>query len=286
MWFREDDVHIGQRMAIEKYEPYLTRLFLRYLKPGMRVIDVGANIGHYTLAAAKAVGKKGKVWAFEPESNNFFILLKNLEENMLKNVEAVKAAVGRKVGIMKLLKSKENFGDHRIIPNSQDGQSSQRTKQPHRDRHGLQPRDDGSLVKAMVKMVNLDQHIGDQKIDLIKIDVQGWEPEVIEGARGIIAKWKPAMILEFCPTMMKEAGVDAKSMWKYLEGEYASIWTVDEYLFTYQKVNYGQATALANNPTASVNLIMLSNTDVHFWLNRFKDIRWKKVIKKMWDNGL
>jgi FkbM family methyltransferase len=258
LWFREDDVHIGQRMAIEKYEPYLTQLFLRQLRRGMKVADVGANIGHYTLAAAKAVGKKGWVRAFEPEETNFEILTKNIKEKQLKNAEAVKAAVGSKNGTIKLKKSSENFGDHRV----------------------------GGKTGQVVKMVSLDKYLGDEKVDLIKIDVQGWEPEVIEGARAIISKWKPVVIMEFCPSLMKEAGTDSKIMWDYLESVYGTIWAVDEYLYTYKKVNFNQAVGLSINPAASVNLIMLSNYSFRFWWQSLADIRWKKVIKKMWDNRL
>lgn len=256
LWYQEDDVHIGQRMAIEKYEPYLTQLFKRHLTRGAKVVDVGANIGHYSLAAARIIGKKGKVWVLEPEANNFEILKKNLDENRIKNVEAVKAAVGRNEGVTRIIKSKENFGDHRV----------------------------GGKTGEAVKLISLDKLLGGQKIDVIKIDVQGWEPEVIAGTKTIIGRDRPTIIMEFCPIMMKEARTDSNQMWKFLEKIYGSIWVIDENVNTYKKVRFDEAVRLANNPTASVNLIMLSNIDVRFIVNRILDIGWKKLIKKMWDN--
>jgi hypothetical protein len=63
------------------YEKYETALFKRLVKKGMVVVDIGANIGYYTLLAAHLVGDKGKVFAFEPDPNNYDLLCKNIEVN-------------------------------------------------------------------------------------------------------------------------------------------------------------------------------------------------------------
>ena len=68
------------------YEPEETRLFRSKCRPGDTVIDVGANVGWYTVIASKLVGKKGRVIAFEPEPVNFAILKKNVLANGCENV--------------------------------------------------------------------------------------------------------------------------------------------------------------------------------------------------------
>ncbi len=114
-FYLENDRYIGQRVALGKYEPYETQLILRQTKIGDTVVDVGANIGYYTLLLANKVGKTGKVYAFEPDKINFEILAKNVKENNLENVVMINAAVGKKEGKLKLHRSEENFGDHKLL---------------------------------------------------------------------------------------------------------------------------------------------------------------------------
>ena len=114
-YYLPNDKYIGQRIALEKYEPYETKLILKQTKKGDVVVDVGANIGYYTILLADKVGKNGKVYAFEPDKLNFEILVKNIKANNLKNVIAVNAAVGRKNETKVLYKSEENLGDHKLF---------------------------------------------------------------------------------------------------------------------------------------------------------------------------
>jgi FkbM family methyltransferase len=152
-FYLENDKYIGQRIALEKYESYETELILRQLEVGDVVVDVGANIGYYTILLADKIGKTGKVYAFEPDKINFEILLKNIKENNLKNIEAINVAIGSKRGKLKLHKSKDNFGDHKLYGSDKDIEK--------------------------VKIIRLDDYLKNFKIDLMKVDTQGWEPEVI-----------------------------------------------------------------------------------------------------------
>ena len=113
-YYLSNDKYIGQRIALEKYEPYETKLILRQVKKSDVAVDVGANIGYYTILLADKVGKTGKVYAFEPDKINFEILLKNIKANNLENVIAVNVAVGSKNGKDYLYKSSENLGDHKL----------------------------------------------------------------------------------------------------------------------------------------------------------------------------
>ena len=98
----------------EIYEPLETEFVKKEVKKGNVVLDIGANIGYYTLIFAKLVGENGKVFAFEPDPTNFALLKKNVEMNGYKNVVLVQRAVSNKTGKLKLYLCEDNPGDHRI----------------------------------------------------------------------------------------------------------------------------------------------------------------------------
>ena len=206
-WYREDDRYVGQRVALGKYEPYLTKLMLDNIDDQMTVVDVGANIGYDTVLFAK---KAKNVLAFEPAKKSFEILKKNIKENKLKNVEVYEVALGSKDEKKSLYKSEENYGDNRI-----NGNYELRTAN-----------------RELVNVKRLDEVVK-ENIDLIKIDVQGWEPEVIEGARNIIRKYHPIIFFENSPRMSREAKVDTVRMWQFLRQEYGQIYFIDEYVQIY-----------------------------------------------------
>ncbi|HCX31114.1 MAG TPA: methyltransferase, partial [Blastocatellia bacterium] len=77
----------------------------------MTVVDIGANVGYYTLIAASVVGASGKVYAFEPEPSNYELLTRNIAANGHKNVLPSPEAVSDRVGSMKLYIDSQNFGN-------------------------------------------------------------------------------------------------------------------------------------------------------------------------------
>ena len=97
------------------YEEFETGIVKKLIKKGDVVVDVGANIGYYSLIFARAVGDNGKVFAFEPEPTNFDLLKKNLEINGYKNVVAINKAVSNIKGKVKLYVDSENMGGHSLI---------------------------------------------------------------------------------------------------------------------------------------------------------------------------
>ena len=83
------DASVGKPILHNRtYEPHVTAFMRRQLKPGMNVIDVGANIGYFTVLASKLVGDTGSVLAFEPNSENARLILLDVELNNLKNVSS------------------------------------------------------------------------------------------------------------------------------------------------------------------------------------------------------
>ena len=110
-WYRDDDKYIGERIALQKYEEYESILILKQVDKKSVVVDVGANIGYYTLLLAKICKK---VYAFEPDFECFEILKKNIKENKLKNVILINKAVSSKKGEENFIVDKDNFGNSRL----------------------------------------------------------------------------------------------------------------------------------------------------------------------------
>jgi FkbM family methyltransferase len=270
-FYLENDRYIGQRIALEKYEPYETQLILKQAKVGDVVVDVGANIGYYTVLLADKVGKNGKVYAFEPDKTNFEILVKNIKENNLKNVVPVNAAVGRKEGKLKLHKSKDNLGDHKLYETH-----------PPCGHSPLKKGGQNGLDKELVKIIKLDDYLADIKVNLIKIDTQGWEPEVIGGAKELIKKNKPVIFLEYSPASYKQAKLNGKKMMNFLRKIYRKIWWIDEWLYIYKNLSQEKIDEICRtNKTGYADLWMKNKIGIKDFWEEYKDIKIKQWIKKM-----
>jgi FkbM family methyltransferase len=169
------------------FEPFETLLVQRLVSPGDTVVDVGANIGYYTLQFARLVGATGKVVAFEPDPHNFALLEENVWQNGYRNVTLVRAAVAARSGGVRLHLNAANHGDHRIYAS------------------------DPGRPAIDVEAVALDEYFADHAglLDLVKIDVQGAEAGVFAGMRRLMAEQRVARVLsEFWPRGLKVAGGD------------------------------------------------------------------------------
>jgi FkbM family methyltransferase len=156
------------------YEPATLALFDKLIKPGDSVIDVGANIGLMTMKAATLVGSTGHVIAFEPNPEVFRRLEGNVELNRLTCVSLRRCALGSSPGELTLYDRPEaNIGSASLVPT-----------------------DAGQSV-GKVEIRRLDDSIGDIAPSLIKIDVEGFEGEVIAGAMDTLRRFRPAIVMEF-----------------------------------------------------------------------------------------
>jgi FkbM family methyltransferase len=149
------------------HEPYETELVSSIIEPGNVVLDIGANIGYYTLIFAKLVGQNGKVFAFEPEPTNFQLLEKNVSINGYSNVILEQKAVSNRNEKKKLYLDKENAGMHRIY-------KPQFT----------------NLDFVEVDTVFLDDYFSNYRgeIDFIKMDIEGSEITALEGMQKILQR--------------------------------------------------------------------------------------------------
>lgn len=157
------------------------------VRPGMTVLDVGANIGFYTLLFSKLVGKEGHVIAFEPDPLNFSHLTANTRK--LANVTACQMACAEKSQMLKLYLSDTFNVDHQTF-DSGEGRAYVETKSVSIDDY----------------LTNNESH--NRKIDFIKVDVQGYDFHVIKGAvRTIEGASSLVMLGEMWPYALHKAGV-------------------------------------------------------------------------------
>jgi FkbM family methyltransferase len=188
-------------------EPFETELLKAHVGRGDVVLDLGANIGYYTLLFASLVGPEGKVFAFEPDPTNFDLLTRNVRRNGYTNVVPVPAAVGDRTGKLRLFLCEENRGDHRTY-DSGDGRPS-----------------------VEVDVVRLDDYLKDfeRPIAFVKMDVQGSEPAVLSGMAGLLQR-NPRMKLatEFWPFGLHRSGSSAEAFLQALEGQGFALHVIDE----------------------------------------------------------
>ena len=157
---------IQQEMFLALYEPTQTAWVTECLRPGDVFIDVGANFGWYTTLGAALVCSTGKVFAFEPSPIASRVIESMIEDSLLQNVMLTKAAVG-----------KENGNASLFLPNT---------------RHLHSPsilQSDPAFIPVQVPVIALDGFaplIKVPKIKLVKIDVEGYEPDVLTGMENLI----------------------------------------------------------------------------------------------------
>lgn len=202
-----DDV-VGHRMYLDDcdslrlsvariFEPVTTRFVRATLGPGQRALDVGANIGYFTLLFAGQVGPAGRVYAFEPDATNFSLLARNVEANGYRNVTAVNRAVWDRSGPLQLFLSEDNRGDHHVYDMA-DGRRS-----------------------VTIQALRLDDYFPEPSVgfDLVKMDIQGAEQHALEGMRGLIGR-SPGLtfIIEFWPAGLRACGSSGEQLLDTLAG--------------------------------------------------------------------
>lgn len=179
------DDYIGRSIiSIKNYEPHVTSLIKNLLKAGDVFLDVGANIGYFTMLAATLVGKHGKVIAIEPNPQNLQLIYSSLLENKLTNVAIYPYAASNEAAILRFTTVGSNGGV--VTKHSKDQQ------------HFL-----------LVPSVILDEVLKDEaRIDLIKIDIEAHEPAAVRGMEKLIKKCRPRIITEFHPWAMELNNID------------------------------------------------------------------------------
>lgn len=197
-------------------EPLTTQIFKQVVKDGYTVVDIGANIGYFTLLAGRLVGKQGKVYAFEPAPQNYSVLCQNIALNQYENVVPLPKAVSNTSGMVRLYLSKTDVGAHTL-----------REHHPHFQFDTSQP---GDFTE--VESVTLDNFFNGkrQPIDVIKMDMEGAEMAALLGMDRIIRENQNLkMFIEFYPAAIREMGYSPEEfIHSLLEKHGFSITVIDE----------------------------------------------------------
>lgn len=151
------------------------RFIRTFIKPGMQVIDIGANYGAYALSMAKLAGDTGKVWAFEPTENTAACLRASIRENSFSNIELIQAGLSDRLGQARLYTS----------PNSELNSLSKEAVS-------------GGQYET-IRLLTLDhclQQYGWQDIDFIKLDAEGEELNILKKGKQTLGTLSPLVMFE------------------------------------------------------------------------------------------
>lgn len=207
----------------------LTLCLQSILSPGMVAVDVGANIGVYTVCAARAVGNGGTVYSFEPDPETFHTLRQNVRANGLKNVELRPFALSDRSGEVPLYRIEGLSTWNNLFAGDADG------------------------AAVPVQAVTLDEAIPKTvRVDLIKMDAEGAEPFIWRGMKRLLAD-NPQLriVLEFAPGHLLRAGASPKNFLRDIAGAGFAASRIDE------KTGARQTFQLADlAPDATVNLLL------------------------------
>lgn len=157
------------------WEPKVTQWIESQLQPGDVAIDIGANIGWFAMIMAKAVGPSGVVVALEPEPSFRERLLRHKIINQIENIRISHYAVGAQGGIAWCVKNAGPYHSSAVMKH-------------------VDPGSEYSSVEVAV--IAIDDWLDSDRLDLMKIDVDGWEEQVLLGARQTIETFSPRIAIE------------------------------------------------------------------------------------------
>lgn len=176
------------------YEPHIVSFYRRFLRPGMTVADIGANIGFHALHAAVLVGSSGRVVAVEPDPRSAALLRLAVSMNARPlPIEVVEAALGD--------------ADGELVHSDLGNAGNSGARFTHRSRarleglvHGTNP------AYRTVRALRWDDHYLDVPLDLVKIDVEGFEPHALRGMEHSLRRHRPVVLTEFAPSNLESLG--------------------------------------------------------------------------------
>jgi FkbM family methyltransferase len=194
LYTSRSDLLIGEPIRRNRtYEPHVTAVFLERIQAGDVVLDIGANIGYFSMLAA-SLG--AEVYAAEPLAQNVRLLAASRIANGYARMQIVPAAASSKVGCLAIAASHSNG----IVSTHTDGV-------------------DLALASDFVAAIPIDRILTDQPVALIKIDVGGHEYLALQGAAATIRRTRPLIVSEFSPQgLQANSGVSGEEYLQLLRG--------------------------------------------------------------------
>lgn len=209
LFVHPEDMGMARAFLLQRgqWEDAETRVLSSFLKEGMTFVDVGANLGYYTLLAARLVGSSGHVFSFEPFPANFQLLERNVNSNGYGNVTLIPKAVSDRSGKATL----------QIDSNSSGGHSLSHLR--------------GGTRSISIETVTLDDYFTGNatSIDVVKTDTEGADPAVFRGMTGILRR-HPNLVLftEFFPRAIQAMGYAPEGYLRDLASCGLQIHSIDE----------------------------------------------------------
>jgi len=171
------------------YEPHVTRVIQTQLREGDVFLDLGANIGYFSMMAAALVGECGKVIAFEPNSQNLQLIYESKLHNQFANLTVYPYAVSDRSEILRFA----TIGSNGVVVSEHSADQE---------------------YYLLVQSAVLDEVLSDEpRIDVVKMDIEAHEPAALRGMTDLIRRHKPRIITEFHPWALRKYNQEAPELY-------------------------------------------------------------------------
>jgi len=193
-----NDLGISRELALYgEHEHNSTKEVKKLVKPGMKILEVGANIGYYAVLETKLAGENGYLYAFEPSPFNFNLLKRNIELNKIKNAEVYQKAAGAENEMAKFyVANKSNLSSF--------------IKRDDMDMYR-----NGKIID--VEIIKLDDFLKNKDVDFIRMDVEGYEKEILRGIEETMKTQHPKhFFIEIHSELLHKKNSSAGEILEYL----------------------------------------------------------------------
>jgi len=180
----------------------------KFVSPGALILDVGANFGHYSITLADALGRRCRIHAFEPFPCNADRLRENIRLNGLETV----------------------IGVHQVGLSDTNGKGSMMVRADNSGAATLAVNQESTVDATNIEVTTLDafsEETGLDRIDFIKIDVEGFEERLLMGGAKTITRYLPVMLLEFDPPKLQRAGSSVERLAAWLRNQRYTLWVAE-----------------------------------------------------------
>jgi FkbM family methyltransferase len=241
MYVNSNDIGIAYPLLKSGiYEEYETETFKNLLQSNTIFIDIGANIGYYTLIAASKI-KDGQIYSFEPVKSNYKLLTKNIKINNINNVKAFQKAISNRNGKIKIFIDGTNLGNHSLAKNNVIDKTESTEVE---------------TIRLDSFFNNLEEII--EEDFLIKIDTQGAEGLIVEGAHNLLLNKNIKILMEFWPKGLRNTHTDPLELLNKLQGYGFNLQLLDEKTKSLKIVNKNEVIDFCDNTKGvdQVNLLL------------------------------
>ena len=218
MFLDRSDLDLSRQiemLGVYSTESFEKMVLEKYLKKGHIVLDIGANIGFYSMLARSIVGPKGKIYSFEASKDNADLIEKSIQENSFENIMVVNAAISNSVGTGFLYVSPYYNSEHSLF-----------------NYHYSSGKSNDKRIPVRLETVDnfLKNNVHDLSVDLIKMDIEGSESKALDGmTQTINSNDNLILVTEFWPQGFKNSRTEQKDFLEKLDSWGFGIHHIDEH---------------------------------------------------------